>query len=145
MLGLFFILENESVEGLMGDLIIEGFDDEISYKIRFWITLFILLLIILISVIARVYVGRSAIAEGRGARRGNLYLFLAVIFIILSATTVGESIIVTDTTENLGVFTPDQSLSTIIIELTSMVMMIEMVISAIRVRKLRKSIKHAER
>lgn len=54
------------------------------------------------TLIVRLFVGLSAISEGRGRRNGNLYLFFAIIMVIISLVTLGTSVFSPDTPERIG-------------------------------------------
>ena len=85
--------------------------------------------------------------EGRGGRGRRGYLFLACVSIVFSTISIFSdiSIYVNDQIpQEYGALSNDVSLPAIIIEVTSMIMMLEMVVSAIRIRKLRGMQKHAK-
>lgn len=90
------------------------------------------------DMVARLYVGLSAIAAGRGKRKSILYIIITAIMILFSLMTlisVQYSSVEADHISLNGVG-QEGSLSAIIIELTSIIMMTEMLAAAIRVRKL---------
>ena len=139
VLGSFFMLREETVAAmrkLSGEAI-----DELPDSVVFYITLAVVLLIMLISLAVRSYVGLSAISEGRGRKRRRLYLPLAVIMIISGIMSFVTSFFVVNGENALGALSQDTTLSGLIIELTSIVMLTEMVVSAVRIRKL----KHADK
>ena len=141
MLGTLFILRKETVDAFRENF--EGLADY-SDRMIFWVTAAVTFIIMAIAVAVRAYVGLSAISEGRGERKGTLYLILVVIMIAFSATSFGANFSSVDAPQQLGAFTSNQSISALIIEATSMIMMIQMVVSALKIRKLTRSEKHAE-
>ena len=98
----------------------------------------ILLISIIMAVIlgVRMYVGLSAIAVGRGRRRRLLFILIAVIMIIGNIWAFISGFFATEAPEQLGVLTENHSLSAFIIDATSVLMLTQMVISAIKIRKL---------
>ena len=113
--------------------------DEIGLVVPDQQLFFIALVTVLISMIlfltVRIYIGMAAISEGRGSRRRKGYLLLAVLMIIFNITAIVINFISVNPQESLGAFSHDTSLSSLIIELTSMVMIVEMVFAAVRLRR----------
>lgn len=109
----------------------------ISDQNLFYIMIAVLLTTLLLFLGIRTYIGRSAISEGRGFRRSKGYLILAVILIIINTAAVVIMFISTKSKEYLWMFSSDTSLSTLIIELTSIIMLAEMVFAAAKLRKAR--------
>lgn len=133
MLGLLFLLRNETVDALLKKTgPIEGLSD----KSLFWMVVVINIIVIVLLSGVRVYVGLSAIAVGRGKRRGWLYILAAVVMIIGNILAFFTGFFFAVEREQLGAFASDQSLSTFIIDTTSLIMLTQMVISAVKVRKL---------
>lgn len=79
-LSMLFLLRNETVAGVMS---IAGPVEGISDRAAFWV-IAIVTIVIMSFISFRIYVGLSAIAEGRGKRRGYLYIIIAMIMIISS-------------------------------------------------------------
>lgn len=95
----------------------------------------------ILDLIIRVYVGRSAISEGRGRKKSRVYLFFTLILIAGSISTLFNMFTpktAIENTELVKALGGETSLSSVIIELTSLTMMWEMFFSACRLRKLRK-------
>ena len=109
----------------------------ISDQNLFYIMLAILLITMLLFLGIRTYIGRAAISEGRGFQRSKGYLILAVILIIINTAAVVIMLISAKSQEYLRMFSSDMSLSTLIIELTSIIMLAEMVFAAAKLRKVR--------
>lgn len=131
-LSMLFLLRNETVAGVMS---IAGPVEGISDRAAFWV-IAIVTIVIMSFISFRIYVGLSAIAEGRGKRRGYLYIIIAMIMIISSVWYLFIGFTTSEAPEQLGAFTRNQSISTLIIDATSMIMLIQMVISAIKIKKL---------
>ena len=98
------------------------------------------------DMVARLYVGLSAIAAGRGKHKSILYIVITAIMILFSLMTlisVPDSSVEADYISLNGVG-QEGTLSAIIIELTSTIMMTEMLVAAIRVRKLTRQSQHGK-
>ena len=133
MLGMLFLFREETVDAVPK---MSGPVEELSDKAVFWIVIVVFILIMLVILGARVYVGMSAIAEGRGRRRSLIYILLAAFMIISSIFYLCTGALTMEAPEQMGALTRDQSISNLIIELTSVIMLTQMVISALRIRKL---------
>lgn len=140
ILSTLFLLRKETVAAMK-----ENFDNlkDISDVAVFWVMAGIAFLCMAVWVAVRTYVGLSAIAEGRGKRKSLIYLLLAGVMIILSAWSFVAGFFNEDAPVELGAFTRNQSISALIIEMTSMIMMIQLVASALRIRKLMRTDDHA--
>lgn len=93
-------------------------------------------LYLLITILPRLIVSLSAIAEGKGRYSGKLYIPLAVLMILVSALQVFltfRGILSSELTEEVSEISP----AFIIIEITSEILLIEMLIAAARVKKYR--------
>ena len=112
----------------------------LSDQILFYIELAVTLIAMLLFLAVRTYIGLAAISEGRGIRRRMGYLILAVIMIIFNITAVVMNFVSTTSQDSHAVFSEDTSLSAHIIEITSIVMLVELVFSAIRIRRVRKRV-----
>ena len=141
MLGMLFMLREETVTALLAKY---GPVEGISEKALFWMLVFLIALLMLLFLAVRTYVGMSAISEGRGKRPRRFYLLLAIFMIIGSIYSFCSNLLAVGAPEQLGALTRDQSISALIIELTSMIMMTQMVVSAVKIRKLRDAGKHAK-
>ena len=137
-LGLIFILKDESIA------IARKVADEIGISISdqhlYYIVLAVMLIIMLMFLAVRTYIGRAAISEGRGVRRRKGYLILAVIMIIINTAAVTANHLLPESQKFLGELSTNNSLPAFIIEVTSMIMMAEMVFAAIRLRGARRRI-----
>ena len=120
-LGLVFILRKETVAAMKAKF--EGVG-EIPDNFVFWAIVVVTFIIMAVSLAVRAYVGMSAISEGRGKRKGIIYLLFAGVMIISSIIYLVSGIFTVDSPEQMGAFSRDQSISALIIEMTSMVMTI---------------------
>ncbi len=139
MLGSLFMLRKETVSAIR--MMNEEETAALSDKAVFYSTLAAVAIITLIVVALRAYVGLSAISEGRGKRRHRFYIPLAVIMIVSGTVSFFTNLMTffSSAEQNgMGALSPDTSFSGLIIELTSMIMLTEMVASACRIRKLAK-------
>lgn len=83
------------------------------------------------SIFLRIYVGLSAVAEGRGKRRGGLYVFFAILLVISEVTAI---VLVVVAGRWLGVL--EYVVGSLIIDLTSVFALVEVIRSAIKVKRL---------
>lgn len=96
-------------------------------------------LFIVTDLALRLYVGRSAIAMSRGRKRSPLFIVLAILMVlasILTVTVLIAAIVVFHDqipVEDIGI---GKGLSTLVIEITSLVMMIELIYCSVRLRRL---------
>ncbi len=139
MLGSFFILKDETIAAMRKISHIGV--DELPDDALFYITLVVVMIIMLVILAIRTYVGLSAISEGRGNKKHGPYLLLAVIMIISGVMSFFASFFRTASETPMGAFSADTTVSGLIIELTSVIMLTEMVVSAVRIRKLKRPIK----
>lgn len=134
VLSVLFMRKKETVEGMRestGEFFAEYSDAKV-----FTITLVIFLLFLLILLSVRTFVGLSALSEGRGLRRRRLYIPIAVVMIILDIMVLIFNFFKAGK-ENAGVaLLGDNTLSGLIVELTSMIMLAEMVVAAVRIRRM---------
>lgn len=133
MVGLLFLLRDETIADFRS-----GFSDldGISDAGLFWGTVALTFIISAMALAARAYIGMSAISEGRGKRRSIVYLLITGIMIVLGIWSLGTDLANMGSREQLGALTASQSLTASIIEATSLIMMTEMVISSLKIRKL---------
>ena len=104
---------------------------------------------VLIELGMRLFVGLSAISEGRGSRSGRLYIFFAILLILS-----GLIVVAADTYEmvtfspilEFGNFSLSRSdaATSFIVDLTSLVMEVQMVVSAFRIKRFKRKIRKTE-
>ena len=90
----------------------------------------------------RLYIGLSAIAEGRGRRVLPFYIPVTIILCFFSVLDTLRSIIrLFDPPESLeGIILTDTGIIAAAIELTSLIILIQMAIAAVRVRKVKQQL-----
>lgn len=100
------------------------------------------------GVLIRIVIGLSAIAEGRNRHSGIIYIPITVFYILCSFFTIIAELVYIITGDNLFGLDAGSlnrvSFASIIIEFTSMVMMIEMIRAAMRLKKYRRRLKRME-
>lgn len=100
------------------------------------ITAIILWSIIFIGFLFRCFIGFSARAEGKGKRKSVLYLVLAGITAFVYCTVIAIEIVYLIAHYD-HIFT---MIVTLIIDVTSFVFLVELIVNSIKVRKLRKDV-----
>ena len=140
-LGMIILLKDESVAAIRKAVDESGF--KLSDQSLFYIVLAFTLIAMILFLAVRIFIGLSAISEGRGFRRRNGYLVLAVIMISISITAIVGNFFSAKSQEPLLVLSNDTSLSAHIVEFTSVVMLVELVFSAIRIRRVRKRVRQS--
>ena len=138
MLGTLFLLRDETVAAARKYVDANGI--AASDRLIFHVLLAGTIICLLLFVGIRTYIGLAAVSEGRGRRRRKGYLVLAVIMIIFNFLAIITIKIGLNHQESFGAFTINTSLSSFIIELTSMVMLAGMVFSAVRLRSARRRV-----
>ena len=108
-------------------------DGQIIMLIIFFAALFLV-----IDVSLRFYIGRSAIAEGRGEKSGRFYIPLTVIFVIVGFVSAVYMIYSLVTGKAASDPDGETSYAAVIIEITQVIMMIEMIRAAIKVKNNKK-------
>ena len=98
------------------------------------VTVYVILLIFFlgIDITVRLLIGRAAIAEGRGKKKGFGYIVAAFLIAVLSLTMLALGFLMPGQTYG----SPIDVVIAVIVELTSGITLLEMCFSALRVRKL---------
>ena len=102
--------------------------------------LFMIAVILTVEIAIRLYIGRSAIAEGRGERRRPGYVVVAFLITAIGLTLTVTAFVVPGIRMELNL----EALVSLFVEITSAVITLEMCWSAIRVRKLRRQLAEQE-
>ena len=113
-------------------------DVPISDNTLFGILLAMVGIFLLFTIALRLFIGLSAMAEARGKRSGIFYILLTVFLIWVNIHFTIDTFLKVVATPAVDYELESPTFAGVFIELTSVVMMIEMVISAVRVRKYRK-------
>ena len=102
-------------------------------------TIIILLVVYLgVGVLIRCYIGLSAISEGRGKRHGIAYLILTAIFIISTISEIFGGTFGFFQSLNLDSYSTFMMIANGLLDITNVVILVEMIYSAVMLRKLRK-------
>ena len=136
MVASLFLLKKETLASLKE---LPAFKEElVPDSILFAVLVVVVIAELGVIILIRVFVGRAAIAEGRGRKRSILYLVLAAIMILGNLFAIKNTLVPSPGDAALGgAFAKRNSASSIIIELTSAVMLFEMIVSACTIRKFR--------
>ena len=95
--------------------------------------------VLAIGLALRLYIGLSAIAEGKGKKRKAGYIVLSLLMSVLSFVLLAAGLLAQGFAGAAG-----NTAVTLMVEMTSDVLLLEMSISAIRVRRMKKSTAGAE-
>lgn len=95
----------------------------------------IMAFILAIDLSLRLYVGLNAIAEGRERKRKTGYIVMALLMALGNFVSVAAELYFIRSTESIGTV-----IVTIVVDLTSGIMLTEMVVSAIRAKQLHRMI-----
>ena len=98
----------------------------------------IIAIILLIDLAIRLFVGLSAIGEGRGKRKH--YVYIAMAFLIAAVSFISVFFLILKPGEDSSLL---ELVVTLVIEVTSAVTLMQMCFSAIRVKKLYKQLAEA--
>lgn len=129
---MYFTMAPVFAQALMEFSMDDGVTEALVLKI-FW---FLIGFVLVIELSVRAYIGLSAVAEGKGKKKGYVYVLLAVwlwiqqlVFLVQGLATAQY---VTDSLLDTAV--------TLIVDLTSMYTMMEMIVSSVRVKWHRKAL-----
>ena len=121
---------------------VENVDGVFSDGFVFTIFAGLVISILLVSIAARLIIGISAVSVARKKKKRFFYIPVAVLYIVSSVITIYLIIqSVVDTlsgTDIIVLETRDSPIVSVVIEITNIIMMIEVVVSSIKIRKLRK-------
>ena len=109
---------------------------EANETIAKMVYLFMIAVILTVEIAIRLYIGRSAIAEGKGERRRPGYVVVAFLITAIGLTLTVTAFVVPGIRMELNL----DLLASLFVEITSAVITLEMCWSAIRVRKLRRQL-----
>lgn len=113
-------------EGILSEI-----PDDTFVRVMFFV---ILGGILLVDVLIRLYVGLSARAEGFGKKKGYAYVFIAILMALASVASL--VLIFFDTNDqSIG-----ELIVSVIVEATSLVVTIELLVAAFTVKKLKKEL-----
>lgn len=141
LLSVVFLLRQEIVEAILKQT---GTVEEIPENILFWVVAVMCIIFALVIMGIRTYVGLCAVAEGQGKRRSIFYIIIAVFMILLTTLSVCMSFFITKEPDQFSALTGDQSFSAMIIDATSVIMLTQMVVSALRIRQFNRRRKNSK-
>ena len=123
--------------------------DPLSDRLLIFTLLAIITVYVIIELGVRLYIGKSAIAESRGKKKSAMYIvltFILILFALVSVMFDCAGIFKELTGAEIGTENTTQAdmVTALVIDLTSLIMMIEMVVCAFRVRKYKKQQSEAE-
>ena len=133
-----FIRRNEIITAVYEDAQEKGLDvTEISPSLLFKMMLIMAMTMLIFDIASRLIVGLSAIYEGNGRNMRFPYVILTCIMMLINISNIIT--LLTGTQEDAGilteVFNNDSMLSSVLIELTSFIMLLEMTIASVRIRR----------
>ena len=111
-------------------------EQELSAKTAGIMYIIVSVMIMAVEIAIRLYIGRSAIAEGKGERKRSGYIVVAFLIALLNLSLMFSFFMLLGTRTEISL----DALVTMFVELTSTVILLEMCQSAIRVRKLLRQI-----
>ena len=100
------------------------------------------IMITLVVLALQIYVGRKAIKEGKGQRKGSFYLVVAIFFVLTQITIYSLVIfaISSGAVPDPASIVKPSAIGAYIVELTSFYILILLIVSAFRVRRLRRKL-----
>ena len=113
---------------------------EANETIAKMVYIFMIAVTMVVEIVVRLYIGRSAIAEGKGERRRPGYVVVAFLITAIGLTLTVTAFVVPGIRMELNL----EALVSLFVEITSAVITLEMCWSAIRVRKLRRQLAEQE-
>ena len=108
--------------------------DNIPQEDFYFLIFVVLLVFLVIDLLLRLYIGLSAIREGKGKRKRIVYVVVAFLYGLLSAVSDPQYFI--ETAESEITLT---GVAMTVVDLTSCIAMFEIVVSSVRLRRLQKS------
>ena len=133
-----FIRRNEIITAVYENAQENGLDvTEINRSLLFKMMLIMAMTMLIFDIASRLIVGLSAISEGNGRNMRFPYVILTCIMMLINISNIIT--LLTGTQEDAGilteVFNNDSMLSSVLIELTSFIMLLEMTIASVRIRR----------
>lgn len=108
-------------------------DDQVT-GIAKVVTIIILLILGALDMLLRLYIGASARSQGRGKKKSGFYIVITALMILVLTLTIGIEVYSTLRLEG-GLI---DDVITLIIDVTSLVILVDLMVSAVRLRKLKK-------
>lgn len=141
-------IDKGKLETLVEKLVNEsGYDKEIASYITvsnvMLLATIITLLVTFTGLSVRMYIGKCALAEGKGKKRGNLYLLMAILLALTNGIFLLFNIYSIISTEEASLGTAmniANDIVTIIVDLTCLITTLVMIRSVIKLRKITKKL-----
>ena len=114
--------------------------DILEENVPVWVYFGGIFIAVLIDTLLRLKIGRSALAESRGEKAGSLYLVITLVMTILYTIAVISDIL-GDVPQNTEIA---DRLVKLVVDLTSTALLLDLFLSAIHVRMLRKQLQQKE-
>ena len=124
---LVFLMQKDMIEAIFTKLSVTT-----TVKV---ITIIIVVSIMVIDFLIRLFVGRSARAEGFGQKKGYAYIIFAV---LLAIGSVSSLVLLFSDAESLKLDSILQTVVSLIVETTSIIVTVELLVAAFTVKKLQK-------
>ena len=115
---------------------------EFSDNVIFFFFLFVMAIYLFFGIVTRMIVGFSAISEGKNKHHRNLYLPICILLILGSIFEIVQTVIyyMDETYDNLYADAENSPTVTILIEIKYIIIIIEMLVAAFRVRYFQKNL-----
>ena len=136
-MGIIFLNRAVVIQALKDQLELTSEDlVDMTDNILFFVFLFIMALYLSFGVITRTIVGFSAISEGKKYRHRKLYLVVCFLLIFGSMSDIVNTLLYynDETLDLFNLEAENSAIVSIIIEITSIIIIIEMLVAAFRVR-----------
>lgn len=143
-----FTIDNTSLEKIVKQVVMDsGTDSEMASNLTasdlMLIVTIITMVVTILELFVRVYIGKSAIAEGRGQKKGNLYVALAILLALMDGIILVLNVYSILNTEEASLGTAmnvANDIVTIIVDLTCLITTLVMIHSVIKLRKIAKEL-----
>lgn len=112
-------------------------DQYTGLKIIIYVFLGILFAIIIASLFIRLYIGMSAIADSQGKRKRPIYIILSIIIAAFDCYSMGSYLFASISS---GEFFNLTDIISAIVDITSVIILIEMIIYSFKFRRIRKQL-----
>ena len=134
--GVWSVIKSVLLTTLTGDTLANITEQGTAVTVAFWIMLGIVLAI---DLRLRLYVGLAAINEGRGRKKRKAYIVWAFLMAFMGALAVVIGLATIGSSEAIGT-----TVVTVIVETTSCVLLVEMALAALKVKKLCRQLEEQE-
>lgn len=128
---MFLAMSSEFKEAWQTALQIAGVDVKV-YTVGLWV---FVVFVLLLQLLPRLYIGFSAVADGKGRKKGNAYIVLAAVLLVFNLQTswISNFSGISQVSVNMIV--------RLLLNVVSLYIMVELLIAGIGVKRLRKMMK----